>query len=411
MIEAYLIGSIDQSIERIRQLRQVVQGPYRREYDGLRQICLMHLDAAHAALQCLAEETVVDTALQTPRRVREFKRIVEQLENVENVGAFALSRVSPDDDFLNHLITDVCDEIKYPLIPPVVSHISQDYFHIYLDFNLLCLPLMESRFLLHLPDIYHELCHPFHHKRNTDLPALESYHAAYKQSLFVIAKYFRDEIAAADRLPKSESKIYQLQLWRTCWVKYWMQEFFCDLFGVLMAGPAFAWSHYHLCVKRGGDPFETPLMFVSTHPADDVRMHAMLMMLTKIGFPAEAKQIERAWRDFVKIMGYDSEAEYRQAYPEILLTKIVSIAREGIEGTGVMTAKPDALKPIVGLLNSAWQEFWRAPEGYQAWEATRFDALLTLEFAALRRSKRHRVGTMCSIHPIRWLPKSSTTAP
>ena len=113
MIEPYLIGSVGQSLERIRQLRQVVQGPYRREYDGLRQICLTHLDAAQGAFQCLAGETVVDTALQTPRRVREFTRIVEQLEAVENVGAFALSRVSQDDDFLNRLITDVCGEIKY----------------------------------------------------------------------------------------------------------------------------------------------------------------------------------------------------------------------------------------------------------------------------------------------------------
>ena len=44
MIESYLIGSVGQSLERIRQLRQIVQGPYRREYDGLRQICLTRLD-------------------------------------------------------------------------------------------------------------------------------------------------------------------------------------------------------------------------------------------------------------------------------------------------------------------------------------------------------------------------------
>ena len=377
MIESYLIGSVSQSLKRIQQLRQIVQGPYRREYDGLRQICLTHLDATQAAFQCLAEETVVDTALQTPRRVREFIRIVEQLETVENVGVFALSRVSQDDDFLNRLITDVCREITYPLIPPVVSHISQDYFHIYLGFNLLCLPLMESRFLLHLPDIYHELCHPFHQNQNTDLPALESYHAAYKRSLFKMIKHFRNEIIAAERIRKPAGKFYQLRLWDTSWTKFWMQEFFCDLFGVLTTGPAFVWSHYHLCVKRGGDPFETPLILESTHPADDARMHAMLMMLTNIGFTSEGKRIEEAWRDFVTVMGYKPTAEYRQAYPESLMSEIVSVAKEGIEGTGVVTAKPDALTQIVDLLNSAWQEFWRAPENYQAWEAAKLNDLRT----------------------------------
>ena len=128
MIETYLMGSIGQSLERIRQLRQIVQGPYRREYDGLRQICLTHLDSTREALKRLAEETVVDTALQTPPRVRKFKRLVEQLEVVESVGVFALSRVSEDDDFLNRLITDICREIAYPLIPPVVSRISQGHF-------------------------------------------------------------------------------------------------------------------------------------------------------------------------------------------------------------------------------------------------------------------------------------------
>ena len=148
MIETYLIGSVGQSLERIRQLRQIVQGTYRREYDGLRQICLMQLDAAQAVLQCLAEETIVDTALE-----------------------------------------------------------------------------------------------------------------------------------------------------------------------------AFAWSHYHLCVERGGDPFETPFTFESTHPADNARMFAALKMLVATGFKAEVELIEKAWDDFVEVLGYQPEAEYWQCYPEPLLTK------------------------------------------------------------------------------------------
>ena len=375
MVEKYLTGSIDQALERVRQLRQIVQGQYRREYDGLRQICLTHLDDTQATLQRLVQETVVDTALQTPLRVREFKRTVKHLNAVEGVGVFALSRTSQDDDFLNRLVTDVCREINYPLIPPTISHMSQDYFHTYVDFNLLCVPLIESRFLLHLPDIYHEFCHLFHLKQNTDLPALESYHAAYKRSLFAVVKHFRDETIAAERVRKPEGKLYQLRLWNTSWVKFWMQEFFCDLFGVLIAGPAFAWSHYHLCVKRGGDPFETPLMFESTHPADDARMRVALMMLATTGFKTEAERIETAWRNFVEVMGYRPVAEYGQCYQETLISEIVSVAKEGIEGSGVVTAKLDSLTPIVALLNSAWQEFWRAPEDYQAWEAAQIHTM------------------------------------
>ena len=111
-----------------------MQGKYPREYDGLRQICLTQLDDMQVTLRRLAKETVVDTTLQTPRRVREFKRIVRQLNDVEGVGVFALSRTSSDDDFLNRLITSVCGEIGYPLIPPTISHMSQDYFGTYTEF-------------------------------------------------------------------------------------------------------------------------------------------------------------------------------------------------------------------------------------------------------------------------------------
>ena len=367
MIEAYLAGSIRQSIERIRQLRGIVQSQHPREYDGLRQLCLTKLDQALAGLNGLISERIVDPTLQTPRRVRAFKRLVEQLNNVEGIGIFALNRRSAEDELLNHLITDICNEISYPLITPVISHMSQDYFHIYSEFNLLCLPLIESRFLLHLPDVYHELCHPLH--RNLDLHVLQSYDAAFKDSLFGMVRHYQSEILAAERLRNQEARLFQLQLWRTCWAKYWMEEFFCDLFGVLTAGPAYAWSHYHLSVKRGGDPYETPLTFETTHPADDARMRAVLEMLRSSGaFKNQADAIAAAWREFVGIMGYRAPAEYVQCYSDGQIASIVAAVRQGVEGIGVQLAGGTGNGKIRILLDDAWKEFWQSPTTYQEWE-------------------------------------------
>ncbi|MDE0142856.1 MAG: hypothetical protein OXI80_14385 [Caldilineaceae bacterium] len=382
MVEKYLIGLVGQSLERTRQLRRIVQRQYPPEYDGLRRLCLKHLENNQAELQSLAQETVVDTTLQTPLRVRRFKRLVEHLNGVEGIGVFALSRISPDDSFLNRFITKICSEIAFPLRSPTASHISQDYFQIYPGFELLCVPLLESRFLLHLPDLYHELCHLFHHGPHIDLPELETYHAAYVRSQFEMVRHFRDQTIAAERLRKPAGLRDQPELWMTSWSKYWMQEFFCDLFAVSTAGPAYAWSHYHLCVERGGDPFETPLVSVTTHPADDARMRAALLMLTALGFDAEAKQIEETWRDYLRIMDYSPAPEYQQCYPEILLSGTVSAAQEGIKGSGVVVAEPDTLVPGVSLLNDAWQEFWQAPEDYQAWETEQLKALRTTLDAA-----------------------------
>jgi hypothetical protein len=376
MIEQYLIGSIAQSQERVRQLSQIVQDQYPREYDGLRQICRTQLESVRAALQRLAAEAVVDTSLQTPRRVREFKRAVEQLSAIESIGVFALRRTDSGDDFLNRLITDICREIQYPLIPPTISQMSQEYFHIYTEFNLLCMPLIESRFLLHLADIYHELCHPFHRSQHADLPRLEPYHTAYKQSLFTTVEHFAQEAVVAERLRQPQGKLFQLQLWRNCWVKYWTEELFCDLFGVLTAGPAYAWSHYHLCVKRGGDPFETPLMLSSTHPADDARMRAILKMLSAMGeFETETARIGTAWSDFVSTMGFKPMPEYSHCYADAILSEIVKSAKQGSEAVRIRVAAPEGMSPVVALLNEAWATFWSDPDSYTAWEA---DALARL---------------------------------
>jgi hypothetical protein len=375
MIEDYLSGSIRQSIERIRRLRGIVQSRFPREYDGLRQICLGKLEQMLVELNALAAERIVDPELQTPRRIRAFKRLVEQLKTVEGVGIFALDRVNTADTALNRLITEICTEINYPLINPVVSHMSQDYFHIYSDFHLLCLPLIESEFLLHMPDIYHELCHPLH--RNLDLPNLGSYARTFKKCLFDAVAHFNREAIAADRLRNQEARLFQIQLWRTCWAKYWMEECFCDLFGVLTVGPAYVWAHYHLCIKRGGDPFATPLMRETTHPADDARMRAMLRMLCLLGkFESEVVLIERAWREFIDAMSYRAVAEYYLCYPDTQIDSIARAAKDGVEGIGIDLATSSTKARVRDSLNDAWRAFWQSPADYPTWEVEEVGKLL-----------------------------------
>jgi hypothetical protein len=375
VIEDYLKGSVSQSQERVRQLSQIVQEQYPREYDGLRQICLSRLDSISQAYDQLDQESVIDTDLQTPRRIRQMKRINEELILTESVGVFALSRARDDDDFLNRLITNICRDIGYPLIFPTVSQMSQGYFHIYPDFNLLCMPLIEGRFLLHLPDIYHELCHPFRHERHLQLPRLSPFHEAFEGRLFAAVEYFKECAVEADRLRSPAGRLFQLQLWQTCWVKYWMEEMFCDLFGVMTVGSAYGWSHFHLCVERGGDPFETPMSLSSSHPADAARMKAILHMLSMLGFDSDAGRIAMAWKEFEEMTGATPSPEYRLCYADRLLKGIVTAAHDGIAKIGVNIAASASMKATVSLLNDAWSRFWREPVGYVEWESSTVDAL------------------------------------
>jgi hypothetical protein len=192
------------------------------------------------------------------------------------------------------------------------------------------LPVIESQLLLRMPDIYHELCHPLH--RNFDLPNLEPYVRAFKTSLFGMVAHFHREAQAADRLRNQEARLFQIQLWRTCWAKYWMEEFFCDLFGVLAVGLTYAWAHYHLCIKRGGDPFATPLMPETSHPANDARMRAMLGMLRSLReFDSEAASM------LIGAMAYRTAAEYHLCYSDVQIDAITRAAKEGVEGIGIVT--------------------------------------------------------------------------
>jgi len=81
-------------------------------------------------------------------------------------------------------------------------------------------------------------------------------------------------------------------MWELLWPKFWLTEFFCDLYAVYTPGPAFAWSHLHLYMKAGSDAFMLPDGVRNiTHPADDARMRALLQALKGSGFQAEAARI------------------------------------------------------------------------------------------------------------------------
>ncbi|WP_456784082.1 hypothetical protein [Bradyrhizobium sp. USDA 4516] len=205
---------------------------------------------------------------------------------------------------------------------------------------------------------------------------MSGYEAAFSDAAFAMVRHFQADADAADRLGNQDGRLFQIQLWRTCWSKSWLEEMFCDLFGLTASDPAYAWSHYHLCVKRGSDPFQTPLTIGTTHPADDARMRALVLMLRKTeAHRKDAAMIERAWREFCHVMNYRPSAEYRQCYAEGLLVQIVDAAHRGIRAIEVIPAADNPTAPIIGLLNQAWTTFWNAPIDYQQWETDRVKGL------------------------------------
>jgi hypothetical protein len=362
----YFTAAIGQLIERARVLRTKIPRDLPRDYDTLAQTCQERLKGYLERLRSLLEDPMFQLSAYQPERLRMFKRIVGDLDIIESVGITALDRATDADHKLNSLLERIAREIRYPLVTPVVTTLSQQYFCIVTDLNLLCVPLVEGQFLLHLPDLYHELAHPL--LTEVDDPVVEPFQEAHFDALKLVLDYLSTEMAKQDRRRGPEQPSFTLSRWEVSWVKYWMVEFFCDLFGVFALGPAYAWSHLHLSAKRGGDPFEVQLVSVSSHPADDARMRAMLFGLEAAGFTGEAVEIGSKWKQLLEHNDVTPEPEYFQCYPDELLRQLAADALRGVRDIGCRLATPTTPDPVHSLLNRAWSEFWTSPDTYSEWE-------------------------------------------
>lgn len=373
MLSNYLAGAIPQMIERGRVL--IASIPRRpnlpRDYDPLKATCIQRVNRAIQALQTL--QIVVDDVC-APEHLRTFKRIVAEMDFIETVGIAALYRASDEDHRLNVLIDRIAQEIRYPHLTPIVTTLSQQYFCIYRELNLLCIPLKEGKFLLHLPDLYHELAHPFFTEKND--PVLEPFQYCYEDAIIEILNHFEEEKIKAEyrRGPKQFSDL--LHTWQKSWIKFWLEEFFCDLYGVYTLGPAFVWSHLHLAIKRGGDPHELSLLRVTSHPCDHARMTAMIYALNLSGFREMAEQIQQQWSKFLEQIAAQPEPEYHRCYPSNLIETVADHAWNAVKNIQTRIATPTTQDPIHNLLNQAWQQFWQNSATYVDWEKQAVEALL-----------------------------------
>jgi hypothetical protein len=187
--------------------------------------------------------------------------------------------------------------------------------------------------------------------------------------------YIADELVKEDRRRGPEVWPFLLRRWESTWVKYWLAEFFCDLFAVYPVGPAFAWAHLHLAAKRGGNPYEVPMATLSSHPANDARMRAMLYALSQANFADQAAVIGERWRRLLAQSGERPEPEYHRCYPEEIMRRIVALAHDGVIAIGCRIATPDTQDDVYTILNQAWDQFWQDPAAYVRWEEKTVDRL------------------------------------
>jgi len=377
MLDEYLVGSIGQLHERARKLLGDISRELARkkhlipEFHQLAQTCRNQVNSLVSDLQNL----LTDPRFKRPNlqsiRLRAYKRIVAELDFIECVGVAALIRLIDEDRWMTKVVGEIKDEIGYPLIPPVVSCQSQAYFEAFPALNLLAVPQKEVHFLLHLPDLYHELAHFILTEKNN--PAVEAYAQALGKSVMAARGHVAALLSKLGRGPRGLQP--KFLAWDSSWVTAWGIELYCDLFGAFAVGPAYGWAHLHLCAKRGGDPFLVESTPDSTHPPDQARMVVVLEALCRLGYAKEAAEIEDRWESLLAYAGYKPHADYAICFPSALLKGFADDALAGYGRLGCKPSAPTSGCAIHSLLNEAWTQFWASPGKYAAWEKGKLASL------------------------------------
>jgi len=390
-VNEYFLGAIDQQIERGTQLLSLIDSSKPEpEFYLLAHRCREMVKSAIAELEELKNDDLMLLPQNQSIRLRRFRSITENLGILETSGVVALTRRDAEDRFLNRLLVNIRDEIDYPLLPPVVTGLSTDYFYIMQGLNLMFVPMNEGSFLLHLPDLYHELAHPLlwnWHEDQAESPQVRSYRDSIRQAFIFVAMHFEQELTIERRNDSSPDEFYfYLLLWKKSWWK-WIVEFYCDLFATYTLGPAFAWAHIHLSMKLGGDPFHVPISGTTSHPADDARMYVMNHALTLLGYPqGDVDQLQMRWKEYTRLVGAVPEREYDRCYPQSLLNQITEMALEAVKQAGCRLATPGTNGKVHSTLNQAWEVFWNNPTSYIDWEKQQIK-LLRQTFGELETAK------------------------
>ena len=369
----YFAGAIPQLIARAETLELKIRSDLPVDYHALAAFSRDSLDGIRERLDALLRDPRYSEPDVQAERLRTFRRCRKTLTRMESRAIATLDRAKAEDRGLNAFVRRIAREINHAPVPPVVSPLSTMYFSLDADLGILFVPLVENRFLLHLPDVYHELGHqcftkPSSARLRPVVQALQASHEAWLQHCV-------DERQRLRRSRGPKARETRVELAQRC-VAGWVVELYCDLFAVLTAGPAYAWSHLHLSALYGDSPYALPVREPATHPADEARMRAILRGLRALGFESDADNIETRWGELKQAGGFVPSAEYAAFYPVTVLNELVGTALHGFEAAELRSYRGAPTNNVAALLNEAWDRFWSSPSDYVDWEQRAVEDLL-----------------------------------
>lgn len=365
----YLSGAIPWLLRRSEMLIEhlrAVEIPFSIEKRIKAQI--VQLEKTVAEISDVLNDPEIDNPDYTDQNLIRFRRLVRSVDDIESIFLPLVEGWGKDQEAAQQLITRICHETNLPSsIRPIIALYSWQYFFVLEYLQVIYIPRLESKFLLHLPDLYHELGH-----------------AVLEQNVITLWGNLEDQIrdyfdrehtrGVLERDPLALSGIY-LGL-ADSWNR-WLIEFTSDIIAAYLCGPAYAWSHIHLCASTVTTVYYPNAGEDSTHPADEARWRAIALTLEDMGYGAEVRKIEKRWYSLVECLGEPEPTNFNLAYPQPLLKAMQKQIKQGLKSLGVHfyptshAMQSNVFGPeLSDLLNYAWVRYWQSPSDYAAWEVT-----------------------------------------
>ena len=368
----YLKAIILEQMNRAFCLKNLIHPVQYQELSGLAERCTNIIDSITHKLRLLLEELKNRDEDDIRDILRDVRRRVREIEMVESYGISALYYVNDEIRYMNKLIFRIHKEMNLPLSRPSVACISTKYYYFHPFTNVIFVPVGESNFLLHLPDAFHEIGHYVLSNRENTL-RLREVNKRYNMAIRRITDHYQELLTKKMRETGPKEIPRLIRHLHSQWKECWINEFFCDLFALYTLGPAYAWSHLHLTMKKSEDVYKFSKILPQTHPSDDSRMRMVLIGLNKLGFDDEATSILTKWNSMPLVLNTEPIVEYQYAYLEDLMKEVAELFLAGLKDGNfsiISSKKLEKQNPdsIIKILNEAWALFWNNPEEFRDWE-------------------------------------------
>jgi hypothetical protein len=326
---------------------------------------ILELYSLKEKISDIIDEGLIGLDEFAPNSLVQYSMINDEFIEIEKFRYIALSRYKREaEGYFERLIQKIWSEIGSFRKVPFISTISNSdaYYWAYPKYNMIALPQDEEKYLLCLPDLYHEIAHLIFQFEDGE----------YFVGDFITK--IKENYTSNTTTPIDFGLMHEaINQWQSSWV----EEFACDMIATYLVGPAYAWEHLKVCAIHSGDYNNTKLIF-NNHPYNEARMRAIFKILELTGHSKEVVIIKKSWDHFLVIIQKIKPTFYDAILPDELIEILTENVFKGCKNIALISYAEQLAKstlPVSKVINDAWDYVRRYPEGFSKWEKTQIQLL------------------------------------